>query len=171
MEGSGLGIRDVVGLSVKVMVVAGRAACGAVLFFAAFLTTMFLFSVSLWLSRIPPRPSSNPFSKSSSSSAGFGFGDTALGLWVGEKTRRAAVGGLGDDLGDLGDLGDVGDSGDLGDLGDLGDFGDLGSPGDAGGSLKGKEVGGGADVGCSRIWAGGRSESSVADVVGVADAF
>ena len=137
------------------------------LFVATFLTTMFLFSVSLWLSRIPPRPSSNPFSKSSSSSAGFGFGfgDTALGLWVGEKTRRAAVGDLGDDLGDLGDCGDVGDSGDLGDLGDLG------SPGDAGGSPRRKEVGGGAEVGCSRIWAGGRSEGSVAGVVTVADAF
>lgn len=81
MDGRGLGIREVVGLSVKVMVVAGRAACGAVVLVAGFFTTMFLFRVSFCRSRMSPLPKSKASSKSSSSTAGF-LGDGALGLWA-----------------------------------------------------------------------------------------
>lgn len=93
MEGNGLGIRDVVGRSVKVSVAEGRAAWCVFVLVARFLTTMFLFRVSFWLSRMSTPPKSKPASKSSSSSATrFGCGDGALGLPDGEKGGAAAVG-------------------------------------------------------------------------------
>jgi hypothetical protein len=100
MEGRGLGIREVVGLSVKVMVVAGRAACGAVVLVAVFLTTMFLLRVSFCRSRISPLPKSKPSSKSSSWITGFDLGDGALGL-----IGVGLLNGEGDDGAAMGDRG------------------------------------------------------------------
>ena len=114
MDGSGLGIRDMVGRSVKVSVVAGRAACDALALLVVFFTTMFLFKVSFLLSRISPVPNSKPSSKSSSgSAAGLGFGDGALGLPKGEKKAGPVVGDrggscVGNDVGGAG--ADVGPS-------------------------------------------------------------
>lgn len=73
-EGSGLGIRDAEGLSVKVMVVAGRAAGGAAALRGTFLTTTLRFTVSFLVSIGSSTPKSRPSRKSSSSTMGFGLG-------------------------------------------------------------------------------------------------
>lgn len=80
-EGSGRGILEEFGRSVKVMVVAGRAAGGAWVLGSGFLTTTLRLSVSFLLLKISSLSSkSSPSRKSSSSCAGFGVGDCVNGL-------------------------------------------------------------------------------------------
>ena len=95
LAGSGLGIREVVGLSVNVMVEAGRAAGGVVALAAGFLTTMFRFRVSFWLSKISSAPKSSPSKKSSSSSTGLGFGEGSA--WLSRGGDGVAKAGGGDE--------------------------------------------------------------------------
>jgi hypothetical protein len=101
LDGRGRGIRDELGLSVKVMVVAGRAAGGAVTFGGGFLTTTLRLRVSFLLSKMSVSPKSRPSRKSSSSTAGFDFGDRAIGLsresGAGLSARLVFSSALGDD--------------------------------------------------------------------------
>lgn len=77
-EGSGRGIREDVGLSVNVRVVAGRAAGGAETLGSGFFTTTLRLRVSFVLSKPSASPKSSPSRKSSSS--GFALGEITMGL-------------------------------------------------------------------------------------------
>ena len=104
-------MRDEFGRSVKVMVVAGRAAGGAWALGSGFLTTTLRLRVSFGLSKRSPPPKSRPSRKSSSSCTGLGLdlGDCSKGLSSAGAAGLSTRGDRGDAVGSAAGDGGKGD--------------------------------------------------------------